>query len=43
MRRRGGRLTVNEVEVDLAVAAMPLPYLVATFRDAPEEVAKAAD
>jgi hypothetical protein len=43
VRRRGGGLTVNGVEVDLAVSAMPLPDLVATFRDAPEELAKAAD
>jgi len=41
--RRGGRLAVNGVEVDLAVAAMPLPDLVAAFRDAPEEVVKAAE
>jgi protoporphyrinogen oxidase len=31
------------VEVDLAVAAMPLPDLVAAFSDAPEEVVKAAE
>ena len=31
------------MEVDLAVAAMPLPDLVAAFRDAPEEVVKAAE
>jgi protoporphyrinogen oxidase len=43
VRRRGGGLTVNGVEVDLAVAAMPLPGLIAAFRDAPEEVAKAAE
>jgi protoporphyrinogen oxidase len=43
VRRRGGRLTVNGVEVDLAVAAMPLPDLVAAFSDAPEEVVKAAE
>jgi len=42
-RRRGGGLTVSGVEVDLAVAAMPLPDLMATFRDAPEEVVKAAE
>jgi protoporphyrinogen oxidase len=42
-RRRGGKLTVNGEEVDLAVAAMPLPDLIAAFRDTPEEVIKAAE
>jgi len=42
VKKTGGGLVVNGVEVDLAVAAMPLPDLVAAFRNPPEEVARAA-
>ena len=42
VKKAGGRLVVNGVEVDLAVAAMPLPELVEAFKDPPEEVVKVA-